>query len=225
MSFVKFILPGIILVSQMLFAQAPIVQPEMHMVARLEPSDLTRELLSQQFIAYESLEYVELFDLTGDGFGEGDVIIVQPGRSSHILRSLSAGLRQDLKQWGFAAHRELRAPVDVSPAELRETGHSITAMLADILEVSRSNMGNGKFEMALDADEEGILFRVWDYYPDSLYQRPDQNLAYNRSAGRIVDIVEIFHQDTTYIVDSILHDLLIIESQVVDTVYIDQDKK
>ncbi len=202
-------------------AQAPLVRPVMHLEAGIADPGVIRELLVQQLIPVDpaGVERLELHDLGGDGFGEGDVLRILPEGGIHVLRSLSAELQERMRHWEFEANRELHAPRDVSAGELRQADRAVASLLADLLEASRNNLGEGEFEMALDMGGEGLLFRVWDYTADSLYAR-GLPVGTVRERRRVVDVVEVLRQDTTYIVDKVLHDLLILESQVVDTVYV-----
>ncbi len=196
----------------------PRVEAQMVLRARVEDPVLIERLLSQQLLLgldARAAEAVELVDLGGDGFGEGDLLRLLPGGQGHLLRPLDRELRETLASWSFAAHHEIHAPADVQPEELRQLAQPTAVLLADLLGATRRNLGISRFELALDVREDGLLMRVWDYPGDSLFARPG-----GAGGRRVLDVVQIVREDTTYVVDKVLRDLLILESQVVDTVYL-----
>ena len=207
--------------ARLLHAQLPQITPAMHLQAYIDAPSLIGELLEQQLIPVpvSEVKTLVIHDLTSDGFGEGDVLELLPQGEVHVLTGLSVSLRQRMREWTFAANREVRAPVNVTQEELRQANQPVASLLADLLAASHNNLGAGPFELALDRNQEELVLRIWDYSSDSLYSRG--NLA--TEAGfdrRVMDVVQIVRQDTTYIVDQTLHDLLILESTVVDTVYL-----
>ncbi len=202
-------------------AQLPQISPAMHLQAFIDAPSLIGELLEQQMIPVPigEVKALVIHDLTSNGFGEGDVLELLPQGEVHVLAGLSASLRQRMREWSFAANREVRAPLDVTQEELRAANQPVAALLADLLAASHNNLGAGPFELALDRSRDELVLRIWDYESDSLFSRG--NLAEDTgSSRRVMDIVQIVRQDTTYIVDQTLHDLLILESTVVDTVYV-----
>lgn len=217
MRFTALTLAGLCAGTIALRAQAPIVSAGMHLEARVVDRGAIEELCEQQLLPVDpgAVVAMRLIDLEGDGFGEGDLLRLEPGGESLLLRELSPELRARLQGWGFSANQELSAPVDVDPARLRATGRPVAGLLADLLEASRRNLGSSQVELALDAGPEGLRLRVWDFEGDSLFHRPGS------SGERVRDVAQIMRQDTTFIVDKVLHDLLIIESTVVDTVWVE----
>lgn len=195
----------------------PRVEAQMVLRARADDPLLIERLLSQQLLGVDlrSVESVELVDLGEDGFGEGDILRILPGGQVHLLRALDRELRETLAGWAFSANHEIHAPVEVDPEELRGLERPTALLLADVLGATRRNLGLARFELALDVREDGLRLRVWDYPGDSLYTRPG-----GPGGRRVLDVVQILREDTTYVVDKVLRDLLILESQVVDTVFL-----
>jgi hypothetical protein len=177
---------------------------------------LVERILDQQLLdlAADRVDALELTDLTSDGFGEGDLLVARPGGQTQLLRPLSRELRETLAGWSFASHHEIHASAGVREEDLRRLEQPTASMLADLLAAARRHLGLSRFELALDVAEGGLTLRVWDYPGDSLYARP------GGEGRRVMDVVQILRQDTTYVVDRVLRDLLILESQVVDTVYL-----
>jgi hypothetical protein len=200
-----------------LCAQAPRITAAMHLEARVAERAVIEELCSQQLLAVDpaAVQALVLIDLDGDGFGDGDLLRLEPGGETLPLRPLSPALRARLQGWGFSANQELAAPLDISPQVLRDSGRPVAGLLADLLEATRRHLGRGAVELALDARPEGLLLRVWDFEGDSLFRRAGVG------GERILDVAQILREDTTFIVDRVLRDLLIIESSVVDTVWLE----
>lgn len=198
-------------------AQAPAVTAGMHLEARVVDRATIEELCSQQLLPVDpgAVQALRLLDLAGDGFGEGDLLQVEPGGATHLLRPLGAELRARMQGWSFSANQELAAPFDVDPKALRASGQPVAGLLADLIEASRRNLGSSDVELALDASPDGLRLRVWDFQGDSLFRRP------GFGGERVRDVAQILREDTTYVVDKVLHDLLIIESTVVDTVWVE----
>ena len=195
----------------------PRVEAAMVLRARSADPLLVERLLSQQVLGWDpaTVEELELLDLDGDGFGEGDLLRAWPGGRSHLLRPLDRELRESLAGWAFSANREVHAPAGVQADELTALGNPTALLLGDLLGAARRHLGLSTFELALDARPDGMLLRVWDYPGDSLYVRPGQG-----GGRRVRDVVQLVRQDTTYVVDRVLRDLLILESRVVDTLYV-----
>jgi len=198
-------------------AQAPRVTAAMHLEARVVERAAIEELCAQQLLPVDpaGVTALTLVDLGGDGFGDGDLLRLEPGGATSLLRPLSPALRARLPGWAFGANQELAAPADVDVAALRASGRPVAGLLADLVEASRRNLGGAPVELALEAGSGGLLLRVWDYEGDSLFRRP------GFGGERVRDVAQILREDTTYIVDKVLHDLLIIESTVVDTVWVE----
>ena len=208
---------ALLALSALLRAQAPSVSAGMHLEARVTDRATVEELCAQQLLPIDpgAVQALVLMDLAGDGFGEGDLLRVEPGGATHLLRPLGADLRARMQGWSFSANQELAAPFDVDPGALRATGRPVAGLLADLLEASRRNLGSSDVELALDAGPDGLRLRVWDFEGDSLFRRPGSG------GDRVRDVAQILREDTTFIVDKVLHDLLIIESTVVDTVWLE----
>jgi hypothetical protein len=198
-------------------AQGPRVEARMVLHAQTSDPVFIERVLSQQVLGWDpqATQSLEIVDLGEDGFGEGDLLRALPGGQSHLLTPLDRELRETLGSWAFAANHEIHAPLSVEPEELRQSSQPTAALLADVLGAARRHLGLARFELALDAREDGLLLRVWDYPGDSLYARPG-----TEGGRRVLDVVQIMREDTTYVVDKVLRDLLILESQVVDTVYL-----
>jgi len=195
----------------------PRVEAAMVLRARTDDPLLVERLIAQQVLGWDpaGVEELELFDLQGDGFGDGDLLRGQPGGRSHVLRPLDRELRETLAGWAFAANHEVFAPPGVQADELAGLGNPTALLLGDLLGAARRHLGLSTFELALDARPDGLQLRVWDYPGDSLYARPGQG-----GGRRVRDVVQLVRQDTTYVVDRVLRDLLILESRVVDTLYV-----
>lgn len=197
---------------------------EAAMVLQAESRDpiLIANLLEQQLIpvAPETVKGILVMDLAGDGFGEGDLLKLLPAGDSHLLRPLSEELRSTLGAWAFASHHEITASAGLRPEGLRGLDLPAAGLLADVMSAARRHLGLAEFELAVDRRGESLQLRIWDYPGDSLYHRPGMGA----DGGRVVDVVQILRADTTYVVDKVLHDLLILESQVVDTVYLPASK-
>jgi hypothetical protein len=211
----RILLAGLLVAAALNAQEETRIAASMCLVAENSDQDLIRQLLDQQLIVASNVERIRITDIASDGFGEGDLLQLFPGGESHLLRQLSGDMQVLLAGWAFASNHEVLAPVDVTAAELRSLDLPAAELLGDVMQAARKHLGLAAFEMAVDYGPQGLQLRIWDYPGDSLYHRP----GFDSAGGRLVDVVQILRSDTTYVVDKVLRDLIIIESRVEDTVY------
>ncbi len=165
-----------------------------------------------------SVERIDVYDITRNGFGDGDVAHIHPTEEVRILTHVGADLRAEMEGWAATAQREQHFSPLVEPDSLEALGAPLPAIIAGTLRAVERSYGRGlPFGLLLTSDgEERAVFEIWGYEPDSLrYRRPEQVEGRAR-----YDLVDIVRRQTEVIADDVAFDLLYIHASSTDTLYL-----
>lgn len=165
-----------------------------------------------------AVERIDVYDITRNGFGDGDVAHIHPTEEVRILTHVGADLRTEMEGWAATAQREQHFSPLVEPDSLEALAAPLPAIIAGTLQAVERNYGRGlPFGLLLTSDgEKRAVFEIWGYEPDSLrYQRPEQ------AAGRTrYDLVDVVRRQTEVVADDVAFDLLYIHASSTDTLYL-----
>ena len=209
-------------------------------VAQLTDEAAINELLDETLIApqirRDSITRVEVIDVTENGYGPDDLVVVYPsGETFNINPSMVTGrVREIMSRWTLEAEfqydagnvpaetfRPDTARADTAQADTAQTQPGLPrdkwaeyGITADILETVQRNYQGRPLSILLKKDSDGFTIEMWDYNPQDMeYQAPP--------AGRS-DTVRT--RDLVYVVrsDSVIYDVVYINKTVKETEYIPQ---
>ncbi len=199
--------------------------------ARLEPAIVNRASVSGQAqigrllealdlvsVDPAAVERIDVYDLTRNGFGAGDVVHVHPTEELRVLVHVGAEMRAEMERWSGGAQREQHFSPRVEPDSLEALRDPRAAIAAGTMRAVERNYGRGQpFGLLLTSDgEERAVFEMWGYRPDSLHYRPPA-----AGAGRAsYDLVDVVRRQTEVIADRVAYDLLYIHATSTDTLFL-----
>jgi len=170
----------------------------------------------------ETPEKMEIIDITQDGFGKNDIAKIYPSGKYYRLTEISDSLEEEIGTW----KREVSLDItfNLEPSEnfykLYEQKHSpqylLLASVTHALE--RVYKDNLPIELYFQRDSSGIIFNYWGYDADSLIYSPGRPVGFESST--VYDLMYVLSNDTTFIADTTLYDLMFIYKTLVDTMFI-----
>lgn len=200
-------------------------------------NELLTELIITPQIPQDSISRVEVVDVTGNGYGPDDLVVVYPsGETFNIDPSLVTGRVQEImRSWSLESEFQYdgaNAPADsfrpdttqtdTADADTAETQFpqpqdedpAEYGIMADILETVQRNYQGEAVSLLLEKDANGFTFEMWDY--------DRQAMQYQAAPGGPPDTVQT--RDLVYVVrsDSVIYDVVYINRTVEETEYIPQ---
>ena len=186
-------------------------------VAEVNDPDQINFLLDQLIIPTDSVESLQVVDLTGNGYGADDVIITQPMGSTYPLSRdlMTDQVEQMMNQWVLES--EFQEDTGLLPAEAFKPD-SLTQQPAEseimyeLLRAVERNYTDTPISVLLERDQQGITVQMWDYNPSAMRYQPPPSGPPDTLRTR----------DLLYIVrsDSVLYDIVYIDRSVEQTEYI-----
>lgn len=211
-----------------------VTRPVAQLSDRAAIDELLGELIITPQIPQDSIQRVEVIDVTGNGYGPDDLVVVYPsGETFNIDPSLMTGRVQDImRSWRLESEAQYdgaNAPAEAfrpdtvqtdttdanaaggasSPSERAERG-----IMADVLETVQRNYRGEDISLLLEKNADGFTFEMWDYNEQALrYQAPPTGPP---------DTVQT--RDLVYVVrsDSVIYDVVYINRTVEETEYVPQ---
>ena len=130
---------------------------------------------------YDSVTYVEIVDLTGNGYGPDDIVIIHPVLAMYPLgASIPPSIRSIMASWELEADYRLDATLDES--ELVETDAQFRRDAAGAISgacvsaISQHYSGTD-LDLRLERDAGGVRLEMWNFDPAALtYTPPPQTL-------------------------------------------------
>ncbi|WP_263786386.1 hypothetical protein [Salinibacter grassmerensis] len=202
--------------------------------------EMLTELIITPQIPKDSIRRVEVVDVTGNGYGPDDLVVVYPsGETFNIDPSLVTGRVQDImRSWSLESEfqydganapaetfRPDTAQADTADADIGEAQQpprgrpqseewAEDEIMADVLETVQRNYQGEAVSLLLEKDANGFTFEMWDYTP--------QAMQYQAAPGGPPDTVQT--RDLVYVVrsDSVIYDVVYINRTVEETEYIPQ---
>lgn len=204
--------------------------------------ELLSELIITPQIPQDSISRVEVIDVTENGYGPDDLVVVYPsGETFNIDPTLVTGRVQEImSRWRLRSEFQydaanapaemLRPDPDPSDAAASDTVQTDTTqmqpagpvaedraeegIMADILESVQRNYQGDEISILLDKGADGFTLEMWDY--------DEQAMQYQSPPTGPPDTVRT--RDLVYVVrsDSVIYDVVYINRKVEETKYIPQ---
>ena len=124
----------------------------------------------------EETEMLEVIDITSNGFGPDDVVVVHPSMEAHKLPPVLPADVQDLMNgWQLEANTQYDGANTVAEAYNPEVNASTTpgqkaeqAILYDLLRTLERNYLDQPISILFERDGEAFSFQMWDFDQDAL---------------------------------------------------------
>ena len=123
---------------------------------------------------------MEVVDITGNGFGPDDVVIVHPSMESHYLPPvLPTDVQEMMNGWKLEANTQFDGANAAAEIYNPETGNSLgesqkaeQAIMYDLLRSLERNYGDGPMSLLFERNDEAFTFQMWDYQEQALSYVP-----------------------------------------------------
>lgn len=161
---------------------------------------------------------IDIYDLTRNGFGEGDVAHIHPSEEVRIIAAIEPELREEMSAWRSAEQSEQHFSASMDPDSLETLRSPRAAIAAGVMRAVGRNYGSGlPFGLMMTSDgQERAVFEMWGFESDSLRYRPPAE-----NAGKMhYDLVDVVRRQTEIVADSVAYDLLYIRTHSIDTLYL-----
>lgn len=205
--------------------------------AELTDSESIEELLGALILSDDpsEVERIEVIDITNNGFGPDDMIVVHPSLNMYIIDQPDPDIAEIMRSWNFEEQRRdaLNLSADDFYPEWADTvdldlisdeqmiGIVQNSIISDLLESLNRNYNAMPISLRLDRDEEGFTFQMWDYQREAFSFSPRPPAAPD-SIG-VYDMMYILYSDSTIVADTTYYDLMYINRTVENTIYLPEE--
>ena len=120
------------------------------------------------------VEWLKIYDLTGDGFGTGDLARTYPGAKFYIITA-SAKAQKVMNNWGFGGNIKFTAESYSRPDLFEQVPDSVKAMggiFASLLRGLRRNYKELPIKLYLEQNNNITAIEMWGYNPKMMSYRP-----------------------------------------------------
>ena len=194
---------GLLLASpHLLFGQARSVRVDQALVqtATVENAKLIRLFAEDFMIPEPNIQRMVIYDLLGDGFGEGDIANTYPGGKFYLLAP-SERAQRIMNEWSFGGNVKFTAHSGDSPENFENAPDSVRAMggiFAALLRGLRRNYKGQPIKLHLEQNDGITSIEMWGYKPGLMrYTPPPVNRV-----PKEVPVMKLIYLEKT-IVDSV----------------------
>lgn len=194
-------------------------------VVQIKEAQLINFMLDALIIlTEEETEMLEVIDITNNGFGPDDVVVVHPGMETHKLPPVLPADVQDLMNgWLLEANTQYDGANTASSFYNPETGNASSekkaeqAILYDLLQTLERNYLGEPISILFERDAEAFSFQMWDFDEQALRYtppppaQPDTVNAY--------DMLYVVRNDSLIISDTTMFDVFFVSKKVEETIW------
>jgi hypothetical protein len=185
---------------------------------RITDPDLIEFFTYEFMIPETTIAYLDVVDVTNNGFGEDDLIIAYPSYRVHTPAP-SDSAQRIMGTWKFKAETQIDAE-NVSAATFDSLNAETpeNAILSGLLHALERNYFDFPIKILFERDRESFRFQMWDYNQTALYYTPPPPPAPDTVVT--YDVVHAIREDTVFVADTTYYDMLYVFRTVSDTVFV-----
>ena len=242
----KFLLIGLLIgvVSTPVNSQTLSDDPEVSQIFRpiAEVTDLEsiEVLIEDFFLAVDpaEVEKIEIIDVTNNGFGPDDIMVIHPMMDVYVLDQPSPAVAEIMRGWSFEeqqrdASNELSSEyfypegadtLDlnlISDQQMMELVQN--SIISDLLATLERNYSAMPISLRLERDQLGFTFQMWNYERDAFSYTP-RPPATPDSIG-VHDMMFVLYSDSTIVADTTYYDIMYINRTVEETIYLPDEER
>lgn len=191
---------------------------------------LIEYILETQMIVEDStVTALSLFDMTGEGFADNDILMTHPQMNVYILSVIPDSLLEIMKGWGSVVQVQLNLPADITGQDVRSMKTKIPkgnrfrySLLEALLKVVDNCYSGVDLSIAFKRDSLSTTIEVWDYDKSKVDTISEREIL----AGDTIeyyDILFMTNTDTVYMTDTVYYDMIYIYSSTNDTIFLPRD--
>lgn len=203
-------------------------------IAEVTDKTLIEMFLSDYFIAEDAagVTKIELLDVTSNGWGPDDIMIVYPSLAVYTIEQPSPRIQSMMSEW-FFDDKQIDAvnqdpdnfyPFDEIPEEQkdwpieRQISVAQNSILSDLLGSLSRNYHMMPISMRFERDGEGFTFQMWDYDPTAFnFNRRPRG---ENDTIPLFDLLYVHVVDSTIKADTVLYDVIYIDTRIEEIHYI-----
>ncbi|MCY4673230.1 MAG: hypothetical protein OXD43_05605 [Bacteroidetes bacterium] len=145
-------------------------------VATLSDSVQISAMLDALLIpAIGRVDRVDVVDVTANGFGPNDLVLLYPSMETYEVGSdVPRLLQESMKSWEIAADYRLDATREESmriAADAHNRQDARAALTGDVLSAVARYYEGDEFDLRMSQDPEGVRLEIWNYDPDAIRYR------------------------------------------------------
>lgn len=225
-------------VSQATFTQ--VTRPVAQLTSQAAINRLMNKLLITPRIPRDSVSRIEVIDVTENGYGPDDLIVVYPSGGTFPIRPsmVTDEVQKIMNSWQLRSEFQydgvtlpadsLRPDTSQATTAQTDTAQADTTRLrggqgkaaqysitADLLEAVQRNYSGDSLSVLLEQTGDGLTVEMWNYDEQAMrYEPPDMGPP---------DTVRV--RDMVYVVrsDSVVYDVVYINKTVEETTYIPEE--
>ena len=195
-------------------------------VVQIEEPDLITFLLDALIIlTEEETLMLEVIDITSNGFGPDDVVVVHPSMVAHKLPPVLPADVQDLMNgWQLEANTQYdgaNAPAEQYNPEITRAGdgegQAEQAILYDLLRSLERNYNGKPISILFERDDEAFSFQMWDFEERSLSYTPPPPAV--PDTVNAYDMLYLVRSDSLIISDTTLFDVFFVSKKVEEVIW------
>lgn len=169
---------------------------------------------------------LEVIDITRNGFGPDDVVVVHPSMETHKLPPvLPLDVQEIMNGWQLEANTQYDGANNDAEAYHPERDPELTtsrqkaerAVLYDLLRVLERNYRDRPISLLFERNDEAFTFEMWDYKEDALVYTPPPPAQPDTVAA--YDMLFVLRQDSLIIADTVLYDLFYLQQRVEEIIW------
>jgi len=190
-------------------------------------------LLDAYFITTNpaEVEKLEIIDVTNNGFGPDDIMVVYPSLDVYYLEGAPPEVEEIMRGWSFEDRRRdsdnlpadyfypvhadtlERWEIDESEIELVEN-----SLIADLLQSLNRNYNTDPISILFERDTDGFTFQMWRFEANEFRFNPRPPAVPDSVA--VHDLMYVLYSDSTIVADTTYYDLIYVNRTIEDIIYI-----
>ena len=228
-SLCSFVVAGILLVAgtQVGWAQRVDFSQVTRPVVQVEDPQLITFLLDALILLTEGeTTMIEVIDITSNGFGPDDVVVIHPTMETHKLPPvLPADVQDVMNGWQLEANtqydganaRAASYNPEQDPSLQTQQMKAERAIMYDLLLSLERNYRAMPVSILLERNEDAFTFQMWDYQEGALsYAKPPPPVP---DTVGVYDMLYVLRSDSLIIADTTLFDVIYLHHKVEETIW------
>ena len=125
-------------------------------------------------IPEKQIEWLKIYDLSGDGFGNGDLVRTYPGARFYTITA-SARAQKVMNSWSFGGNIKFTADSYNSSDLFEQVPDSVRAMggiFASLLRGLRRNYSGLPIKLYMEQNNNVTAIEMWGYNPEMMNYQP-----------------------------------------------------
>ena len=177
------------------------------------------------------VEKIEIIDITNNGFGNDDFLVVYPSLEVFELINTPPEIEELMRAWSFAELRRTGLNLDpdyfyphhadtLESWQLEETDMQLvqSSLISDILLSLNRNYNELPFSLRLERDEDGFTFQMWNFNENAFRFTPRPPATPDSVA--VHDLMYVLYSDSTIVADTTYYDLIYVNRTIEDIIYL-----